>query len=249
MTVSEGLTAKESLKRLQWFFAVLLVFWGFSLYWWLTLGYEETFVWLNQVQWDWLNISDLYFFTHLGDGLILPALIVILFWRKNPALAVTAAVAILLCGLVSVAGKAMFSDWSRPARVFEGYPFVNIVHPHPPKSHAFPSGHATVIAAGGVYFAWILGERHKLFPLLVGLFTVFLCFSRVVIGVHFPADIFVGSMIGSIGGTLILLFLYPKMQIWMGKMRGRRFSLVSALVVGLLSLVVIFQFIQLIRNT
>lgn len=249
MTIQEELNARNSLRRLQGYFAVMVVFWGLSLYWWLSLGYNDTFVLVNQLQWEWLNLSDLYFFTHLGDGLILPAMFVVFFFRKNPALATTAVIAILLCGVLSVIGKAIFSDWSRPARVFEDFSDVLIVHPRPPKSHAFPSGHATVIATGGVFFAWVLGMRHKYFPVLVGLFTVFLCFSRVVIGVHFPADIFVGSMIGTIGGSLFLLLLYPLMGVWMEKLKGERFATLSRIIVALMALLIVFQFVQLIRNT
>lgn len=249
MTIPEELNAKGSLKRLQWYLAVMSVFWGLSLYWWLTLGYNDTFVWMNQLQLDWLNTSDLYFFTHLGDGLILPALFLVFFLRKNPALAITAVIAILLCGVMSVIGKAIYADWSRPARVFEGILGIHIVHPNPPKSRAFPSGHATVVAAGGVFFAYALGMRHKLLPLLVGFFAVFLCFTRVVIGVHFPADIFVGSMLGTIGASLFLLFLYPRMQIWLAKLKSDRFSLISSIVVGLMALLIVFQFYNLIRNT
>ena len=244
------MTLPEYLRRLRLFFAVLLGFWLLSLYWWLSLGYNGTFLWMNQVHWAWLDNADLYFFTHLGDGLILPAMLVVLFWRRDPGFALTGVIALLLCGLIAVFGKAvLFEDWQRPARVFEGLPSVQIVHPDPPKSRAFPSGHATVMAAGGVFFAWSMYSLNRILPLVVGLFTVFLCFTRVVIGVHFPADIFVGSMIGSIGATAFLWFLYPVLHPRLDRLRHGRAPAISWAIVVIMALLIVFQFIQLVRHT
>ncbi|MEM0996598.1 MAG: phosphatase PAP2 family protein [Bacteroidota bacterium] len=240
----------DYLRRLRWFLVVLLGFWGISLYWWLTLGYKGTFLWMNQVHWTWLDNADLYFFTHLGDGLILPALLVLLFWRRDPAFAITAVIAVFLCGLLAVFGKlVLFPDWHRPARVFEGLPVVEIVHPHPPKSRAFPSGHATVMAAGGVFYAWFLYRWNRGLPLVVGLFTVFLCFTRVVIGVHFPADIFIGSLLGASGAVLALKYLYPVLHPRMNKLRLGYFPMLSWIILLAMGGLIAFQFFNLLRHT
>ena len=56
--------------------------------------------------------------------------------------------------------------------------------------------------------------RNLLLPHLVGVVLDLtgmrsLFVSRVFLGVHFPGDIFVGSMIGSLGAVLVLLVAYP----------------------------------------
>lgn len=201
---------KDTSRRLGLFFAVMVVFWVVSTYWWATLGYNGAFQWINQFRSAPLNYSSLYFFTHLGDGIILPALILLFFWRKDPALAVTFALAFVLTGgITQVAKRFVFDDWMRPPVVFRLDPSVAIFQPRPELAHSFPSGHATSFATGGVFFAWGMYEWRKWLPALVGLFTVFLCFTRVFLGVHFPGDIFVGSMIGSLGGALVLVLAYP----------------------------------------
>lgn len=200
----------DAAKRLWLFFAVLVVFWLISAYWWATMGYHGTFQWLNQFRSEPLNYSSLYFFTNLGDGIILPALILLFFWRKDPALAITFALAFLFTGGVTqVAKRFMFEEWTRPPMVFRIDPTVEIFEPNPPLEHSFPSGHATSFATGGVFFAWGMYEWRRWLPALVGIFTVFLCFTRVFLGVHFPGDIFVGSMIGSIGAVAVLTIAYP----------------------------------------
>jgi membrane-associated phospholipid phosphatase len=207
----------EQMKRRLWgFFAVLVVFWLVSLYWWVTMGYAHTFQWLNQFQYEPLNYSSHFFFTNLGDGVIMPALILIFFWRKDPALAIAFALAFVFTGTITqVAKRLAFDDALRPTVYsFDGPVsiFAKVVDPDYPQKHSFPSGHATSIATGGIFFAWGMYDWRRWLPMLIGVFTVFLCFTRVFLGVHFPADIFVGSMIGSMGGALVLWLAYPRIH-------------------------------------
>ncbi|HHG83756.1 MAG TPA: phosphatase PAP2 family protein [Bacteroidetes bacterium] len=237
------------IRRLALFYVVMLTFWAVSLFWWLSYGYEGTFLWLNQYHWLTLDQLDLYFFTHLGDGLILPGMLVLIIWRKNPGLAVTAILALVVCGLLAQLGKTtLFSDWSRPAKALMDVAGLEIVHPHPPHSRSFPSGHATTMATGGVFFAYFFYSVRSWLPALVGLFTVFLCFSRVVIGVHFPGDIFVGSVLGALGGFMFLWLLYPGIDKVTKKVVEERFPKLMALVLWLTFVIIIAQFINLIVN-
>jgi undecaprenyl-diphosphatase len=204
----------ETLLRLWPFILVMAVFWATSTYWWVDMGYEGTFRWLNRFRLAPLNFSSYYFFTNLGDGIILPALVLIFFCRKDPALAFTFVIAFILTGgTAQVAKRFVFEDMVRPTLYFRLDQsvdiFVNQVQSSPPRDHSFPSGHATSFATGGVFFAWGMYEWRKWLPFLVGLFTVFLCFTRVFLGVHFPGDVFVGSVIGTVGALLVLLIAYP----------------------------------------
>lgn len=229
------------------YFSILILFWiGFGFIW-FDLGYEGSFLTLNQYHWPPNDYASLYFFTHLADGAILPAIFILLFWRKDPALVMTAILAIYMTGILSQAGKmTIFDDWSRPAAIFEGVPGVDIFAPHPPKRHSFPSGHATSSATGGLFFAYAFGSIKRWLGIAVGFFTVFLCYTRVTLGVHFPADILVGSIIGSIGGSLILLTLYSRLSRWQSSKKPELWKRWEPLVYGIAILGFVGQFTYLI---
>lgn len=231
------------LRRVWPFFVVLSLFWAASLYWWMTLGYHGTFQWLNAFHLPELDMAALYVFTHFADGLILPGIIFLLFWRKDPVLAITAFIAILLTGLLAQGGKMLiFTDWHRPPVVFEQVPGVEIVHPNPPHSRSFPSGHSTSAATGGLFFAYFLSQWRLGWTVLVGIFTLFVGFTRVIIGVHFPGDVFVGSVIGSVGGLLILHWLYPFLAGRLQRLQRAQSGRVAMVVMLTAVVVIIAQF-------
>ena len=70
-----------------------------------------------------------------------------------------------------------------------------------PRSHSFPSSHASMgtaglLTMGSLYPAWL--------PALA-LLTVLLCFSRVYLGVHYLLDVLAGIALGSVLGVLFVL--------------------------------------------
>lgn len=232
------------------YFWVLAVFWVASVGLWVSLGYEGAFLFLNGFHLDVNDQASLYFFTHLADGVILPGIMLIWMWRRDPALALTAVVAVFATGILTQTGKwVLFSDWDRPPRVFADLAEVLIVHPHPPKVHSFPSGHATSFATGGLFFAYFLSQRINWLGIPVGLFTVFLCYTRVTIGVHFPGDIFVGSMVGSLGALGLLLWLYPRFGRLVARGSAERWRRATPWVVAVAAVLLVAQFINLILRT
>ncbi len=74
-----------------------------------------------------------------------------------------------------------------------------------PQSFSFTSGHATTSIFFTVFIILLLRDYYKytyfllLFPLVFG-------YSRIYLGVHFPLDIFIGFIVGT-----ILAILYYKM--------------------------------------
>lgn len=195
------------------YFGVMLIFWLISLTIWVLWGYRDSFQILNEYHWGVHDSASLYFFTHLADGVILPAILILWMWRRDPALALTAVIAIFATGILTQTGKMTFFDsWNRPPAVFNDVSGVEIFAPHPPKRHSFPSGHATSFATGGLFFAYFLSSWQRWMGVIVGIFTIFLCYTRVTIGVHFPGDIFIGSVVGTVGAFVLLLFLYPRMK-------------------------------------
>jgi hypothetical protein len=79
--------------------------------------------------------------------------------------------------------------------------------------------------SGGLAFALYLGRKKMWLALAVGLFSCMLCYTRVVLGVHFPGDVLVGGMIGALAGAPILMWLYPRIGNLLDKipspMRGK----------------------------
>jgi len=96
-----------------------------------------------------------------------------------------------------------------------------------------------------VFFAWFFSEWKKWSTVVVGIFSVLLCFTRVVLGVHFPGDIFIGSLIGSAGAMLIIRFVLPFVELKMNKATffHSRGSFYVAL--GLALIVIIVQYLNL----
>ena len=90
----------------------------------------------------------------------------------------------------------------RPCYDQEIRALVRLVKPTCGGRFSFFSGHASNSFALAVFFGSILKSTHRsLFPTL--LFIAFLiAYSRVYIGVHFPLDIVVGAIAGSLIGIM-----------------------------------------------
>lgn len=69
--------------------------------------------------------------------------------------------------------------------------------------YSFPSGHAAMTVA----IATIVYLHHKRLGALLYGFAIIVCISRVYVGVHYPKDVIIGSMLGfAFAGLMHILF-------------------------------------------
>jgi len=107
--------------------------------------------------------------------------------------------------------------------IAEPRPFMTLANVHVLEmetGYSMPSAHATLSFALGIFLGSICKIKTKLFKndaeyreistfyLFLG-FAIVVAFSRVYMGVHYPFDVFVGGILGSLIG-IIMLKLYKK---------------------------------------
>ncbi len=108
----------------------------------------------------------------------------------------------IISGIVNVLLKKYF-EIPRPCHID---PSVGIICY---QSFAFPSGAAqTAAIIVGIAYAKC---RQNITKIIAGLFALFLCFSRVYLGLHYFTDILAGIVVG-IGLVILYLKLFPLLE-------------------------------------
>lgn len=147
-------------------------------------------------------------FTHLGDTeFAIPMLalgLILSFFKKTRKYGITLFLAILigtlftnvvlknLCGrarpYVTLAGDTDFMSWySRAGMNIES-------------DNSFPSGHTT--CAFEIATALFLSFKNKKAGWLVYIYAVLIMCSRIYLMVHYPTDVFVGVIVGTVAGII-----------------------------------------------
>ena len=69
--------------------------------------------------------------------------------------------------------------------------------------YSFFSAHASTSMAIVVYFSLLLKNKIKYFPTILIIWALFVGYSRIYIGVHFPFDVLFGFVIGTLFSVLV----------------------------------------------
>lgn len=174
--------------------AGLMVFAALTLF--LTAGYHAAFMTLhdsgralfNPVV--WANI------TFLGDTAAALA-IATLFAVRFPHLVQATLVSALVCTVLIHTAKAGFNSLRPPAVLSPE--ILDVIGPAY-RRHGFPSGHtATAFVMAGLLTRAVRGWYNRL-AVLLG--AVFIGWSRVAVGVHWPVDVLAGAGIGLVSAFI-----------------------------------------------
>jgi membrane-associated phospholipid phosphatase len=138
--------------------------------------HSDSFIWSN--------------LTFLGDALPACA-IMLLVIRKRPDLVWSGILSTLIATLIVNLFKFYFNS-PRPPSVIDSN-LINIIGPAI-YSHSFPSGHTvTIFTFTGIVMFYF---RTMFLRIMVVILALFIGFSRIAVGVHWPADVLAGAAIG-----------------------------------------------------
>lgn len=115
---------------------------------------------------------------------------------------------VLLVVLTDQVSVVVFKDVFerlRPCHELSLEGMVRILHDHCGGQYGFISSHATNTFGVAVFAGTLLNKRYKAALPVLLIWALSISYSRVYLGVHYPGDVLVGAMVGSLIGWLIML--------------------------------------------
>lgn len=192
---------ENRVKLLQFYFSLVALFGGFSLFFY-EKGTFELFI--NSFHHP---LADEFFkrITHLGDGLVLVFFILlsILFSYRNALLIAVGSIIHIL--LVHFCKKWLFKGFPRPVEYLKEVTFYQI--PGETMNHwqSFPSGHTTTAFMLATALILCVPRKRGLHLILISL-ACLVGFSRIYLMQHFWIDVWAGALLG-IASTLMGYYL------------------------------------------
>ncbi len=97
----------------------------------------------------------------------------------------------------------------RPSHALEGVhlvklTFTQLIYDYKGGQYGFVSSHAANAFSLATIFA-ILGKDYKFLPISIYIWAILVGYSRVYCGVHYPADVLVGGLLGIVIGVIIVM--------------------------------------------
>ncbi|MDY0104530.1 MAG: phosphatase PAP2 family protein [Lentimicrobium sp.] len=203
----------KTIQNNRIFFFILLIYWLFMGIMLVLFGYNGSFLLINGLHQPLLDMP-MFLMTHLGDALILTSILALILSGKNPALVFYIIVMVIITGLFGQLLKnTVFDSFDRPLKVFEGMDLVHTVAGYKMYHNSFPSGHSIVAAAAITSMVAVLNPN-KYIEIVAALSIVIISYTRIYVGVHFPGDVLLGSLIGTIGAIGFIRPIYLPLARW-----------------------------------
>ncbi|NNF02503.1 MAG: phosphatase PAP2 family protein [Bacteroidia bacterium] len=144
-------------------------------------------------------------FTWVPYYLLIAILIYKMFGRKTWLILPFAGLLIVFSDQSSVFFKNFF-ERLRPCHDESISDLVHTVKGHCGGKFSFVSSHATNTFALATFIGGVFKPQWKYFIYVMLFWAVLSSYSRIYLGVHYPADVFGGAVLGALIGTVMLLF-------------------------------------------
>ena len=209
-SVTRHLPTSTAINRwFLWAFVLWVIVGGIL---WAVFDRREIFERINSVHTSWAD-NFLNAYTALGDGTAIYLILLTLFGApafRNLWFALTAAACNLIPALVVQLLKALVAA-PRPLRYWEqDNAWIHLadgwrrLEGH----HSFPSGHTAGAFSLACFLSILLPKRFAPLGLLIFFMALGVGYSRLYLAAHFYADVYVGSIVG----TLVTLLVYAAMR-------------------------------------
>jgi len=171
------------------------------------INFGVSFIIALQAWGAWL-VLPMKFFSFFGTEQFFLLILPLLYWSVDSALGVRVGFILATGNLLNYVFKLGFAA-PRPYWVSSHVRGLWLE-----SSFGAPSGHAqTAMGVWGMIGAYF---QKTWVRVLAGLLIFFIGFSRLVLGSHFPHDVFLGWLLGGVTLWLFLKFWQP-VEIWLGK--------------------------------
>jgi len=113
--------------------------------------------------------------------------------------------------LVSDQFSNLFKEWiARPRPTHEpGLSGVHTVYGYTGGMNGFYSAHASNTMAIAIFLIFLMKNKYKTLTIVLFLWALFMGYTRIYLGVHYPGDIMAGFIMGGlIGYGTYRLFIY-----------------------------------------
>lgn len=153
-------------------------------------AYTDQFMYLYSGKWEWIP-----FYLCIARALVKWR-----GWRQALVLLVTTGLIITVCD--QLCGHVVRNYFERPRPSNPAGPIgdlIHIVNGYRGGPYGFPSCHAANAFGLAVFISLIVRERTVTAAMLI--WAVLTAYSRIVLGVHYPGDLLVGAITGSLVAT------------------------------------------------
>ncbi len=184
----------------------LLLIWSVGALFLLLNGYEQSFLKLNVLHQNWLDLP-MMMLTMFADAGFISVLLIFLLIKKHPYQLIMLLITVILSGIIAQLLKNfVFNDWDRPPYLLKEQ--VYTVGKYVLNHRSFPSGHSTTVAAIFTMLAYFR-KQFRWEVLMYAIICPTIAFTRIYLGVHFLGDVVAGLALGLFCSVILLWLIKP----------------------------------------